>query len=1099
MQVISAPMLDISLFGSFRLHHSIHGGIKENRRKVQALLIWLLLEDNQAHSREQLIAILWPEMNRENGLRNLRVALSRVKKHLADGEALEAKRSEVTLHQSPYHKIDVRQFEELTEQIDQHQHEDLAVCHACLDKLRQVAQLYRGRFLDGFSLDGSEAFEEWLFVWRERYHVMGLTQLGRLAEAEFALNRLAEAEALAQRQIKLDPLQESAHRMLMRISAERGSRTQALRQYQSCTEMLMAELGVPPDEETQQLKQQIESGDYKPSPKTTPSQPKAETSRPTAAGQLPEIITPFIGREEELTLLAERLTSREYRLISLVGPGGIGKTRLAIQAAKMAQGDFADGVFFVPLVGLSHHRDIPATVAEAAGFSLRSDGIEPADQIANLLANREMLLVIDNLEHIIEGADLLLDWLTKASRLTLLVTTRQRINAQVEDLFRLRGLPWPKDTQDPDAVSYEAVRLFGDRAHRLNKQFWLNEDTLPSVIKICQQVEGLPLALELAATSIRDFDVAEIASELIQEPELLSSNLRDLPERHRQFESVFDYSWNLLSESEKQIVSRLAMFPGGFTKSSARQIAGASAIHITRLQYKSLIRSAGNGRYDMHELIRQVASRKSPDKKTTYQKPFLNFFFDFLKTRQPGLRTYEAPQISQEITLELDNIRQAWRWAISLEQFELLKETVPALTEYFIHTGSFYEGKALIEQAVQILSLIRKHDLPHYLIEIAKILSALYQGNFEELKQIIEYIFTITDGKAAYKEIEARAWYYLSKGVFVNSTDSELSRTYAQRAMMLANELDAPLLIGDAFVQLGALYYRFEDTQSAISNIRKGIKIFESFGDIKRLSEGTNVLALTYSESGNIVKTFEMENKLLAMYQQLGYEPKVADQYLNLAMSYGELGAYEKSLPLITKAMTMFERFNDRAAIQNCYISLGYDYLDLGNYDESYNYFKKGIELQDELNMESRLCDDLTGFSLPLRHLGKLDEAEAVLKRAIEVSIAPRYKTQAEAHLSRILLLKGEKEVALEMGQRLWGEIKLDQGASLPALLRTLTNLFVVFLHNGQETQQEEILDLAQAEIDHVASKLTDLELRNSFLTKQPSVLFFKQHLEVSA
>ena len=141
MEAISAPKLDISLFGSFQLHHSIHGEIKENRRKVQALLIWLLLEDNQTHSREQLIALLWPEMNRENGLRNLRVALSRVKKHLADGEALEAKRAEVTLHRSSNHKIDIRHFEELVHQVDHHEHDQLAGCTECLSKLRQAANL----------------------------------------------------------------------------------------------------------------------------------------------------------------------------------------------------------------------------------------------------------------------------------------------------------------------------------------------------------------------------------------------------------------------------------------------------------------------------------------------------------------------------------------------------------------------------------------------------------------------------------------------------------------------------------------------------------------------------------------------------------------------------------------------------------------------------------------------------------------------------------------------------------------------------------------------------------------------------------------------
>ncbi|MEM9776405.1 MAG: BTAD domain-containing putative transcriptional regulator, partial [Chloroflexota bacterium] len=630
MHTISAQRLNVSLFGSLQLHHSNQGEIKENRRKVQALLIWLLLEDNQAHSREQLIALLWPEMSRKDGLSNLRVALSRVKKHLADKDALEAKRSEVTLHQSPYHTIDVRVFESLIEQVDHHQHSNLPDCEACLGRLRKATELYRGRFLDGFSLDDTDAFDEWLFVWRERYHVMGLAQLGRLAEIEFKIGDLAKAEALAARQIKIDSLQESAHRMLMRISAERGDRTQALRQFQTCAKMLTDELGVPPEEETLHLKQQIEAGQYKLRTKLSP-QP-AKPSRKTA-GQMPEIITPFIGREEELTLLAERLTSREYRLVSLIGPGGIGKTRLAIQAAKMAKAGFNDGAFFVPLVGLSNYHDIPAAVAEATGFSLQPDDTEPKDQIANILATKEILLIIDNLEHIIKGADILLEWLEKAPNMMLLVTSRERINAQAEDLFRLKGLPWPKDRFAPDATSYEAVRLFGDRAHRLNKTFWLNEDTIPSVVRICQQVEGLPLALELAATSIRDFDVEEIADALAQEPEILSTDLRDVPSRHRQIESVFDYSWRLLTEAEQAVLAQLSQFAGGFTLKAARAVTGSSAITLTHLRYKSLIRAEGNGRFSMHELLRQLAEKKlhlSTEQATTTKINHADYFIELV-------------------------------------------------------------------------------------------------------------------------------------------------------------------------------------------------------------------------------------------------------------------------------------------------------------------------------------------------------------------------------------------------------------------------------------------------------------------------------------
>ncbi len=1087
MQAISTPTLDISLFGSFQLHHSIHGEIKETRRKVQALLIWLMLEDNQAHSREQLITLLWPEMNREDGLRNLRVALSRVKKHLADSNALEAKRAEVTLHQSSSHNIDVRKFEELVHQIDHHRHDQLARCSDCLNKLRQAADLYSGRFLDGFSLDDSEAFEEWLFVWRERYHVMGLTQLGRLAEAEFTLGRLTEAEALGQRQIMLDPLQESAHRLLMRISAERGNRTQALRQFQSCAEMLAAELGVPPEEETQQLKQQIESGDYKPRPKTVPSQPKTEKSRATTAGNLPEIITPFIGREEELTLLVERLTARDYRLISLVGPGGIGKTRLAIQAAKMVQGVFEDEVFFVPLVGLTHHNDIPAAVAEATGYSLQPEDTEPKDQISSILSTKEILLVIDNLEHIIEGADILLDWLEKAPNLVLLVTSRERINAQAEDLFRLKGLPWPKDPFDPSATGYEAVRLFGDRAHRLNKAFWLNEDTIPSVVNICKQVEGLPLALELAATSIREFDVSDIADSLAQEPEILSTDLRDVPSRHRQIESVFDYSWGLLAEAEQAILAQLSQFAGGFTLKAARAVTGSSAIILTHLRYKSLIRVEGNGRFSMHELLRQMAEKKlrlSNDHATAVKKNHADYFINLIYENERELSSSNAAKTATTLTLDLDNIRTAWHSAVDRYDVKQLVRFAPPLHEFYTHIGFDFELEGLLEEAKAAFKQKQKPIPQHLDHQLNLILLDLKSGHLtaHEFEPLFEEFLRQLKGWQSKKKplYKAKAYYYLTDTLEKGKSRYDLVET-AEKTLQLAYAAEDPDHLGDVLCAIAHLYARRSKLDQAIAHLDEAIKIFKSTGNIKGLAQAVYTLAPTWSENGSFWKGLIYDRQAVELYEQIGYQQKLANAHMGIALSYNLLGAFDKAHWHGNQSLALYQKIGDQTGVYYGYSILAETAMMQGNYAQAIPLYLKCVAYRRATENYIRLRDEGIDAARCLWMAGRYSEALEIAEEIVQ------------------LLEKSGIDDDLEAGQILLANIYWDldwQDKGLTLALKVFQNDSVKIMQNPIQAGYElyrlfeqanhpnkmAILEINHEIVEQMASEITENEFLHSFL-----------------
>ena len=1075
--------IEISLLGSWQIAQLAGPTKKELRRKEQGLLAYLAVESSQTHSRDSLIGLFWPDLPPADARNNLRVALSRLKRNFGDSNILETTRYTIRMNPDSPVWLDVGQFLALIDQTEAHDHRSVAACQPCQDQLKQAVDLYRGEFLTGFFLEDCLAFEEWLFVWRERLHVQVLKQLDQLVQTGEDNGRYPDAEEYARRAIELDPLQESAHRQLMRALYAQGQRSAALSQFQIGETVLRDELGVEPEAETVRLRQEIQAETLKIS---TPIMASSQVIRHA----LPEITTPFVGRERELEQLSQRLTERNYRLITLVGPGGIGKTRLAIQAARAQRDAFRDGIYFVPLEGVQKASEIPAAIAEVMGITFTANAMSPQTELFQLLQSKQLLLVIDNLEHVIEeGADFLLTLLRTAPDVVLLVTSRERLNAQMEDLFRLRGLPYPDVFDAGTAVHFAAVRLFADRAHRLSKRFLLNGDTLPHVVRICHLVEGLPLGLELAATWIRDFTAKQIADAIETNLDLLETDLRDMPPRHQSIQAVFDYSWKQLSDAEKQILPLLTLFKGGFSLAAAKTITGASPIILTRLRYKSLLRSEGNGRYSFHELLRQIAAQKLPESIQSIQANYFRFYFQLLQEKTPLLKGYGAREASHSLMMEIDNIRQAWQWGIDAQSFADLQISVPSLADFYTYNGLYSEGIALIDNVLQQLPEDEEGKRPFFLIEKARLVSVI--EGLAQIQQLIDQILTTTTNLTHYQAVRARAYYYLSEALFVKSIDSKASLNYTQQAMALAKQLDDIELIAQLFNQLGSLYYRFEQTEEALQEINKALSLYESIGNIKGIAQAYDKLGMTYSESGHAIKSLEIDNKLLDIYLKMGSELEIANQKYSLAVSLSHLGAYLKANLLLKKALEIFYKYNHEIRFQNSYIILGENTYCLGEDEMSIDYFRQGIQLQEKLQLRSRLCNDLTAFSLPLRRTGSLDEAQQILEKAIEVSVAPRYKLQAEAHLACVFLDQGKKEDAFTLAKTVWEEVEIDEGRSLPDALRTLSHLYEVFDALEQPRFTQSVLALAFNEAQHVIHHLTDPEILADYLKYEPNLQFF--------
>jgi len=440
---------------------------------------------------------------------------------------------------------------------------------------------------------------------------------------------------------------------------------------------------------------------------------------------LPPQPTPFLGREQELRALERLLADPTVRLITICGPGGIGKTRLAIELASSSRNPFADRVVFVALQPIGSSNVLVSALADAVGCQLSGSQL-PRLQLLSYLHNKELLLLLDNFEHLLAGVELLGELLAAAPGLRLLVTSREALNLQEEWLYPLHGLPFPPAAESEQLERYTAVQFFVDRARRVRPLFSLQTEQA-GVVRICHLVEGIPLALELAAVWTKMLPCHAIAAEIECNLAFLTTRLRNVPERHRSMRAAFDYSWALLHEKEQAVFRRLSIFCGGFLSEAATQVAGATLPVLTAFVDKSLLRTEADGRYGVHELLRQYADdqlRQVPAEAVRVRQAHSVYYLRFLAQRAEAMAHSHQREATAEIAAEFENIRLAWRQAVEAADIEGIRHAVTPFGNVCLYRGSYQEGIAALEHAVRALkginpSPLRDAALAHTLNELA--------------------------------------------------------------------------------------------------------------------------------------------------------------------------------------------------------------------------------------------------------------------------------------------------------------------------------------------------------------------------------------------
>jgi predicted ATPase/transcriptional regulator with XRE-family HTH domain len=400
-------------------------------------------------------------------------------------------------------------------------------------------------------------------------------------------------------------------------------------------------------------------------PPASETRQSVQTSPPVT--NLPRALTPFIGREPELAALGQLLQDPQCSLITIVGPGGIGKTRLAIEAARHAQVLFADGVWFVPLAPLNSPALIVPTIADAVHFKF-SNPTHQQGQLLRYLCNKKTLLILDNAEHLLEVAGLFADILQACPQVKLLVTSRERLNLLSEWTFEIMGLPVPSNDREERFESFSSVALFLQSARRVRAGFELQERECQWVRKICHFVAGTPLGIELSAAWVGLLSCEEIAREIERNIDFLAVSMRDLPERHRSLRATMDHSWKLLNDEEKVILSRMSVFQGPFSRKAAEEICGANFAVLSSLRNKSLLYRTDSDCFYLHELIRQYAEQKlaeDPGEQARVKDGHAIYYVQRLSEWEQALKGPRQLETFDEIAQEIDNLSLGWQQVVN--------------------------------------------------------------------------------------------------------------------------------------------------------------------------------------------------------------------------------------------------------------------------------------------------------------------------------------------------------------------------------------------------------------------------------------------------
>ncbi|GAB4580554.1 MAG: BTAD domain-containing putative transcriptional regulator [Anaerolineales bacterium] len=916
-------MLQIFLLGS--PHIILNGNAIQGLTSIKSkALLYYLAMNRRPMSRLTLAGLLWPEKNDTEARTNLRQAVRQLRQVLGDAEEggyLMTTRDALAINENLPFDVDAMIFEWMAN----------AGLNGDMQVLQSAVNRYQGEFLSGFYLEDAYGIEEWVLLTRERLRSLMIQCLLILAHYYAEQSEIKSGLDTVRQLLEIEPWREEAHRLMMQFLAWNGQISAALSQYERCRDILLKEMGTKPGVETLALYEAIRTNRI-PRKVFLTGEPKPQAISIERPNNLPPQQYPFIGRKQELLEIKRLISTQSTRdtkpLVTLVGTGGAGKTRLALQIGAELLPHFSDGVWFIQLATITDPDLVPQALSTALGLQERMERA-PLDLIQEHFRGRTAMLILDNCEQVVQAcAEVVRTLHTKCPSLTILVTSRELLKIPGEISYPIPPMTIPNRQALPpfdELLQFDSIRLFVERALTSWPAFPFTPSTAPYIVEICQQLDGIPLAIELAAVRVNALSVEKILERLSYRFQLLTQSYPSTLPQHRTLLASVDWSYDLLDIAERALLQRLSIFSGGWSLEAAEAICADTPeglsysfpLHpmeildlLTRLVDKSLVQipevRGEETRYHLLETIRQYAQRKLREvgEETQASENHARFYLRLVIQANPMLRSAHQKEWTSQLTTEQANIRAALNWWLQTNPSNAL-QMAGLLGRYWDRKGFYMEGRETLAKALSIADT----------------------------------------APIAYK-IKALKW---ASGLAMRQASYDTATMLAEEGLALSRAQDHPANIATFLNILGLIASGQGQDHAAQIFLEENVHIQRSLGDPWGLASSLDNLSNVTRAIGNPQKALEYMLECLEITRKLGDNYLIANNLVGAAECYLDLNQLQTAHEFLEEAILIQQEIGDQQGLAIALGELGIIAWLQQNKTLSLRYQEKSLQIRQQI------------------------------------------------------------------------------------------------------------------------------------------------------